>query len=219
MSSFISAVDLYWRVPGQPPKELLTDINLDISDNDICLIRGPSGSSKSILLGMMANLEVPSSGMLTYKKQNIERLTPKERAACRNEIVYIPEDPPSLWDRTVYENIEYILKYQNIPSDVIFDRIMHLLKLTGLIGKRDMKPSRLSFIEKKVFFMAAALATEKSAIFCDLNIAGLPDEKDIIRAVKNYVLRGGTIVMTAKEKVEIQTAHTKYVDIKDGKIK
>lgn len=219
MSSFISAVDLYRRVPGQPPKEILTDINFDISENDICLIRGPSGSSKSVLLNMLANLEVPSSGRLVYKKQNIEKLTFKERAECRDDIVYISEDQPCLWGRTIYENMEYILKYQNIPSDVIFDRIMHLLKLTGLIGKRDLKPVSLSSTEKKIFFMAAALATEKSAIFCDLNITGLPDEKDIIRAVKNYVLRGGTIIMTAKEQVEIPTAHTKYLDLENGKIK
>ncbi|MDA3793296.1 MAG: ATP-binding cassette domain-containing protein [Elusimicrobia bacterium] len=215
----ISAVDLYYRTSSDSQKELLTNINLNIKENDICILRGPSGSSKTVLLDLLANLKEPSSGILAYKKQNIEKLSAKEIKECLNEIVYIPHDPPCLWEKSLYSNMEYILKYQNIPADVIFDRIIHILKLTGLIGKRDLKPIQLSSVEKKVFFMAAALATEKNMIFCDLNIAGLPDEKDIIRTIKNYVFRGGTIVLTAKEKVKIKTTHTKYIDLINGKIK
>jgi ABC-type ATPase involved in cell division len=162
---------------------------------------------------------VPSSGSLEYKGRNIRDLSPGELKTARANIGFIPETPVFLDSANIYDNIEYVLRLLSVPEKIIFDRIAHVLKLTGLMWAREVLPSQLCRTEKKLLSLAMALVREIDMLVCDINLGGFEDEAEIVNILKGTCARGGGVVLTARENVELDFGGARYADIINGRLK
>lgn len=218
MPTLLSARNIYWRISAPRQFEFLIDICLDLKNGDFLIIRGPSGSGKTKLLEILGGNIEPSSGGLVYKSHDLNNLTKEGLDKMKKNLSFISETPVFLSTRSLYKNIEYILKLQLTPNNIIFDKIIHVLKLTGLITRRDANPGELSSTEQKMFSLAMALVRETEILLCDFNLYGTKDEEEIIRLLKNASLRGAGVILTAKDAVEFKTSGIKYLDLLNGRI-
>lgn len=219
MPPLISLRNIYWRPVQSPRHEVLKDISLNLNSEDFLLLRGPSGSGKTKLLEIMALHLAPSSGIIVFKNYNIKDMSPSERKKIVSEIAYIGETNVHLETLNLYRNIEYILKLKKTPEKIIFDRIMHILKLTGLITKRELLPGNLSFSEKRLFALSLSLVRETEVILCDFNLSGFDEEEELIRILKNASFRGAGVIVSARKEAKFETFPLKCIDIINGEIK
>ncbi len=219
MPVIISVKKLYWCPSENISNGIIKNINMELKNNDFIVLRGSSGSGKSTCLKVLAGRLPASSGTLQYYDDNIEAISSNRLKKIKNKIGYISEDLVFIDNKNVYKNIEYLLKLKNTPRELLFDRIIHILKLTGLISKRDLYPGDLSLSEKKVLALAMAFSIEPDILLCDLNLTGYDDDREVFMLLKNATYRGAGVIVTAKESVEFKIGRVKYFDIINGEIK
>src|SRR5713226_7173222 len=90
----------------------VNNVNLETREGEFLVFLGPSGSGKTTLLRMIAGLETPTSGEILIGGKVVNDLSPRERRIAmvfQNYALY-----PHL---SVYKNIAFPLKAQNVPRD------------------------------------------------------------------------------------------------------
>ena len=88
MAAIVQGINLGKQVlSGQLPLTILHDINFSVEAGDSLAILGASGSGKSTLLGLLAGLDVPSTGKVLLNSVDLFALDEDGRAKLRGELV------------------------------------------------------------------------------------------------------------------------------------
>jgi NitT/TauT family transport system ATP-binding protein len=135
----------------------LEDISLEVRDGEFVTILGPSGCGKSTLLQIVAGLEAPSSGRVTF-----EGAPPGVALTA----VVFQEHALFPW-RTVHDNVVFGLEVQGIPAAERAASARRLLELVGLEGFADRYPHHLSGGMRQRVAIARALAVEPALLLMD----------------------------------------------------
>jgi NitT/TauT family transport system ATP-binding protein len=102
------------------------DVSLSISEGEFVVIVGPSGCGKTTFMNTFAGLVLPAKGKVFMDGEEITGPS-AERGVVFQQFALFP------W-KTVYENIEFGLKYRGIPREQreeIIRKYVHLVKLEG----------------------------------------------------------------------------------------
>ena len=92
---------------------ILQEINLSLAAGESLAIVGPSGSGKSTLLGILAGLDLPSSGSVSLNGQDITAMDEEGRAAVRAQTVgFVFQSFHLLPGLTALENVALPLELQ-----------------------------------------------------------------------------------------------------------
>ncbi|MBN1532022.1 MAG: ABC transporter ATP-binding protein [Spirochaetes bacterium] len=140
----------------------LTDINLDIPENQFFALLGPTGSGKTVLLETIAGLQAISSGTIIINNLDITRLPPEKR-----EIGIVYQNSCLFPHLNVSDNIRYGLRYRNTDKGKAgdrFDRLVDLLNIRHLLKR---KPAHLSGGEVQRTALARALLPEPQILLLD----------------------------------------------------
>lgn len=150
---------------------VLRNINLSIAENDFVAIVGPSGSGKTTLLGLLAGLDLPSSGTVTIDGQNLNGLSEDERSKLRGEKVgFVFQTFQLIPTLTALENVLVPLELREARSlngSDLAERACGLLERVGLGERLDHYPSQLSGGEQQRVGLARAFANEPKILFAD----------------------------------------------------
>lgn len=134
-------------------RQVLRDINLQISEREFLMLLGPSGSGKSTLLRLLAGLDRPSSGALEFKKKlNLSLI-------FQNFALF-----PWL---TTAENIEFGLKMKDIKPAERKKIVKLEIEKMGLTGFAQSYPRELSGGMKQRVGIARALAVSPDLLLLD----------------------------------------------------
>src|SRR5699024_931233 len=90
--------------------EALKPTSLKVETGEIYGLIGYSGAGKSTLLRLINLLETPSAGSVIVGEDNLTELTPKALRIRRQKIGMIFQQFNLIETKTVYENIEFVLK-------------------------------------------------------------------------------------------------------------
>jgi putative ABC transport system ATP-binding protein len=163
----LRTVGLGRQVPmGEQPLVILDDINLAINAGESVAIIGPSGSGKSTLLGLLAGLDVPSTGQVWLDGHSIFELDEEGRAALRARAVgFVFQNFQLLPGLTALENVALPLELAG-RGDAM-DRATHWLGLVGLEARRRHYPAQLSGGEQQRVALARAFAGDPRVLFAD----------------------------------------------------
>src|SRR5699024_1878640 len=140
---------------------------LIINDGEIFGLIGFSGAGKSTLLRLINLLERPTTGSITVNGVALDRLSEKELRIKRQKIGMIFQQFNLIESKTVYENIEFVLKASKYDRRKVKDRVKELLELVGLTDKMNSRPNNLSGGQKQRVGIARALANEPEVLLCD----------------------------------------------------
>lgn len=132
---------IFERKSGKP-LEVLTDISFEFEPNKSYAVTGVSGSGKSTLLHMLAGLEAPTKGAVSFGEKNISEFSQREKDEYLNKSVgLVFQDPFLIRELNVWQNVA--LKNFNMDN-ASKDRVSELLKLVDLSDKLEEFPNSLS---------------------------------------------------------------------------
>ena len=197
--------------------KILDKVNLEIFDEELFALIGPSGSGKSSLLRVIAGLEKPSRGRIFFGDKEVTNLTPQKR-----KIGMVFQDY-ALWPHmTVRQNLEIVLKSNSsIGQEERDKKIKEALALLRLEQKIDERPNRLSGGEMQRVALGRALVSNPSILLMDEPLGNL-DAKireglslEIVKMVKQL---GITAIFVTHDQEEANRIGDRIGLIFSGKI-
>ena len=137
---------------GEVEVPALRGVSLELRESEFVVLLGPSGSGKSTLLNILGGLDVPSSGTVTYRGQNLT--TAGERALTmyrRKHVGFVFQFYNLIPSLTARENVALV-------TDIVDDPMKpeEALALVNLTSRLDHFPSQLSGGEQQRVAIAPA---------------------------------------------------------------
>ncbi len=199
----------------------LRNINVHIENGDFAFLLGPSGAGKTTFLRLIYRDLLPTSGFVTVNGKDIRKLNEKQIPFFRRKIGIVFQDFKLLYDRTVYENIEFAMVSVYQRPGFIPKKITEALRLLRLEGKEHLHPHHLSGGEQQRVAIARAIVNSPLILIADEPTGNLDDDisRDIINEFKELNMLGMTVIVaTHNEKItEIVSNHKKII-IKSGEL-
>lgn len=180
----------------------LQDVNLNLKRGDFIFITGASGAGKSTLLKLLYGEELPSAGRVYVNGCDVDRLKGDRLAKFRRRIGVIFQDYKLIPNRTVAENIAFVLQAQGKRQREIERRLLPTLKMVGLSHKADCFPARLSGGEQQRVSIARAIVGTPPLLLADEPTGNLDVENagQILRTLQNLNTYGATIIVTTHDR-------------------
>ena len=151
--------------------QVLKNINIEIEDNEIVAIVGPSGAGKTTLLHILGTLDPPDNkkeSSLVIDQNNITHLSDKGLAEFRNKNMgFIFQFHELLPEFTALENVCLPTWIGKNSTNNTKNSAMELLKRLGVDNRASHKPSALSGGEQQRVAVARALVNNPKIIFAD----------------------------------------------------
>lgn len=210
----------------QLDKQILENVNFHADEGEFIYIIGKVGSGKSSLLKTMYNEldlyeednDVAEAEVLGRDMLKIKR---REVPALRKEMGIIFQDFQLLHDRTVYNNLRFVLRATGWKSkEKIDERITEVLKDVGMEDKRDNMPNELSGGEQQRIAIARALLNNPKVIIADEPTGNLdPETADHIVGLLKEITKTGTAVVMSTHNLPMLDRYPGIVyRCKNGKI-
>ena len=145
---------------------ILKGISLKFEAGEAVAIVGASGSGKSTLLGLMAGLDISSSGEIILDGHELSSLDEEERAILRGQLVgFVFQSFQLLPSLTALENV--MLPIELKGDAAAKEKAVDLLDRVGLSERWHHYPNQLSGGEQQRIAIARAFATEARILFAD----------------------------------------------------
>lgn len=145
---------------------ILKGVSLKFEAGEAVAIVGASGSGKSTLLGLMAGLDISSSGEIILDGHELSSLDEEERAILRGQLVgFVFQSFQLLPSLTALENV--MLPIELKGDAAAREKAVDLLDRVGLTERWHHYPNQLSGGEQQRIAIARAFATEARILFAD----------------------------------------------------
>lgn len=197
------------------------DVNVKIENGEIFGVIGYSGAGKSTLVRCINLLERPTQGKVLIDGVDLVSLKERDLRLQRQNIGMIFQQFNLLSSRTVFENVEFPLKYKGISKSEIRKRVLSLLDLVGISDKENSYPSQLSGGQKQRVAIARALASEPSILLCDEATSALDPQttKSILDLLKDLNKKLSlTVVIITHEMSVIKEICDRVAVMEDGNV-
>jgi len=173
---FVRAVGLGKQVAtAEGPLVILDDINFTVATGASVAILGASGSGKTTLLGLLAGLDVPSSGRVIIAGRDLNDLDEDGRALLRADTVgFVFQNFQLLHGLTAMENV--MLPLELAGSDNPRGQATDYLARVGLADRLRHYPNQLSGGEQQRCAIARAFAARPRLLFADEPTGNLDQE-------------------------------------------
>ncbi|NMF97165.1 ABC transporter ATP-binding protein [Aromatoleum toluolicum] len=151
---------------GQGTLKILQDVTFDVAAGESVAIVGASGSGKSTLLGLLAGLDVPSSGGVRILGRDLFALGEDDRAALRGEAIgFVFQAFQLLPALTALENVMLPLELAGARDAAATAR--QWLERVGLGSRLRHYPKHLSGGEQQRVALARAFAPDPRLLLAD----------------------------------------------------
>ena len=181
--------------------EVLKDINLEINKGEVVCIIGSSGSGKSTLLRCLNQLEMPTSGNIYYKGENLlDKNCNIEKV--RTDMTMVFQQFNLFNNKTVLGNCTLaqtkVLKRTKLEAEKI---ALENLELVGLKDRVGYKVSKISGGQKQRVAIARALCMNPSVILFDEPTSALDPEMvgEVLEVMKKLASSGITMIVVTHE--------------------
>lgn len=163
MSKFLDleGVEKVFPLPKGKEYVAVTDVNLNIKENEIISIIGHSGCGKSTLLNMIAGLDMATDGGIILDNKEITGPGPERAVVFQNHSLL-----PWL---TVYQNIEMAVKkvMPELSPKELKERVYKFIEMVNLDHAKDKYPGEISGGMKQRVGIARALSIKPKVLLMD----------------------------------------------------
>jgi cell division transport system ATP-binding protein len=196
----------------------LSNINIHIDKGEFVFIVGPSGAGKSTFVKILTHELVPETGSVIVNNIKINKLKPSKVPYYRRSLGIVFQDFRLLSEKTVFENIAFVLRVTGAKSKDIKERVNKVLDLVGLRGKEKELPSKLSGGEQQRVAIARALAKNPKMLLCDEPTGALDINtgKNILKLLSDMCRKNGITVVVITHNQAISAMGDKVIKIKNG---
>jgi multiple sugar transport system ATP-binding protein len=156
--------------PEGKPFAAVDGVTLTIADRELLALVGPSGSGKTTLLRLIAGLESPERGNISFDGHNVTWHSPQDR-----DVALVFQSHALFPHFTAFENIAFGLKLRGTPADQIHTRVHETAELLGVVHCLDRRPAKLSGGERQRIALGRALIREPKVLLLDEPFANLDE--------------------------------------------
>ena len=207
-------------VMGTQKVHALRGVNLEFRNGEMTAIMGPSGSGKSTLMNLIGALDVPTSGTLAIKGNDLAQMKPNDVADLRNESLgFVFQQFNLLGRSTALTNVKLPLRYARTPVADIDARAKECLEMVGLGERMDHKPMQLSGGQQQRVAIARALAGAPSIILADEPTGALDTStsEEIMTLLTELNKTGITVILVTHE-AEVAEYASRRIYFRDGQV-
>src|SRR5687767_3799574 len=201
---------------GEVEVHALRGVSLDLLESEFLVLLGPSGSGKSTLLNILGGLDVPSSGTVIYRGQDLT--SAGERALTmyrRRHVGFVFQFYNLIPSLTARENVALVTDIVANPM-----RPEEALELVGLGERLDHFPSQLSGGEQQRVAIARAVAKRPDVLLCDEPTGALDIATGILvlQAIEQVNRELGTTTAVITHNAAVAGMADRVVSLSDGRI-
>lgn len=209
---------------------VLKGIDLEIDKGEVVCVIGPSGSGKSTMLRCLNHLERISSGKIYIDDELIDscedgknqlKVSHKKISEVCSELGMVFQRFNLFPHMTALENVmcaPILVKKENKAR--VKEEALELLKMVGLLDKKDEYPSRLSGGQQQRVAIARALAMKPKIMLFDEPTSALDPELvgEVLEVMKKLANDGMTMIVVTHEMGFAKEVGTRVIFMDDGKI-
>ncbi|MGZ5596149.1 MAG: ABC transporter ATP-binding protein [Usitatibacter sp.] len=198
---------------------ILKEVSLEVRAAEAVAIVGASGSGKSTLLGLLAGLDVPSSGRVWIGSEELFALSEDGRARLRGQMVgFVFQSFQLLPALTALENVMLPLEL-NGGADAA-QRARRVLDRVGLAERLGPYPRQLSGGEQQRVAVARAFVTEPRVLFADEPTGNLDSQtgEQVIELLFEMNRERGTTLVLVTHDAELAKRCDRRLHIAAGEI-
>ena len=178
---------------------VLNEVNLELQKGEFVYLIGKVGSGKtSLLKTLYGELDI-AAGEAMVLGYDMSRIKRKHIPQLRRKLGIVFQDFQLLTDRTVYDNLEFVLRATGWKNKgEIKDRINEVLQLVGMSNKGYKYPNELSGGEQQRIVIARAVLNSPEVILADEPTGNLDVETGfaITRLLHSISEAGSLVIMT-----------------------
>lgn len=152
---------------------ILDGVSFSVRRGETKLILGRSGGGKSTTIRLILGLLKPDSGQVFIDGEDITQFTEEEMMHVRQKIGMVFQEGALFDSISVYENVAYRLREQNVEEDEIEHEVRRMLQFVDLEDAIDKMPAELSGGMRRRVGIARALVGDPEIVLYDEPTAGL----------------------------------------------
>lgn len=146
----------------------ITNLNLEIKDQEFLVLVGPSGCGKSTALRSIAGLEEISDGAIKIGDRVVNDVPPKDR-----DIAMVFQSYALYPHMSVYDNMAFGLKLRKTPKAEIDRRVNEAAQILNIGELLDRKPKQLSGGQRQRVALGRAIVREPAVFLLDEPLSNL----------------------------------------------
>ena len=198
----------------------LKGVSMQIEDGEIAFLVGPSGSGKSTIIKLITGELKPTSGTVHVNGYSLERIRKREIPYLRRTVGIVFQDFRLIQNKTVYENVAFVMRAIGAQEKEIRERVPYVLNLVGLDTKSRRHPGELSGGEQQRLAIARALVNNPSTIIADEPTGNLDPARslEIMSLLMEINNLGTTMLVVTHAKDLVERFQKRVIAIDDGLI-
>jgi len=205
---------------GSSPLMILDDVSFDVDAGATVAIVGPSGSGKTTLLGLLAGLDRPTSGEVSFGDTALDQLSEDGLAALRQRwLGFVFQSFQLLPALTALENV--MLPLELAGSLDAAPRAREWLTRVGLAARVGHYPKQLSGGEQQRVAIVRALANDPKILLADEPTGNLDHTTaaSVMATLIESVRASGLAALIATHNLELAGRLDRIVALEDGKLR
>lgn len=196
---------------------VLRDVNFTVPDGAFVAIVGPSGSGKTTLLGLLAGLDVPTTGRVFMDGTDLSALSEDKRAQLRGEKVgFVFQSFQLIPTLTALENVQVPLELRGDTGAPA--RARDLLARVGLGDRAHHFPNQLSGGEQQRVAIARAFSNAPRLLFADEPTGNLDSDTGahIVELLETLNREAGTTIVLVTHDLGLAARAQRIIRLADG---
>ena len=202
-------------------RDVLREVDLQLSEGEHVALVGQSGSGKSTLLHLMGGLDSPRSGQILVGEVNLADMKEPARTQWRRQqIGFIYQFFNLIPTLTVLENVLLPLELNGISEGVGRKDALNLLNEVGLQDRANTFPDRLSGGEQQRVAIVRALIHEPRLVLADEPTGNLDAAtgEQILDLLDRLIRKKGHTLIMVTHSAEVASRADRVVRLVGGKI-
>ena len=201
---------------GEVDVHALRGIDIRLYESEFLVLLGPSGSGKSTLLNILGGLDVPTSGQVLYRGQDLTTADDAELTEYRrNHVGFVFQFYNLIPSLTTRENVALVTEIARDPIPPT-----EALELVNLGDRLDHFPAQLSGGEQQRVAIARAIAKRPDVLLCDEPTGALDVSTGIIvlEAIERINHELGTTTAVITHNSPVASIADRVVTLSNGHI-
>ena len=210
------AIDISHGLKKYGDTTVIPDLSLTVRNGEFFTLLGPSGCGKTTLLRMIAGFNSIEGGTFKFNDKVINDMEPGKRG-----IGMVFQNYAIFPNMTVRKNVEFGLKYKNIPKNQIREEADRFLKLVHVDQYADRMPEKLSGGQQQRVALARALVIKPDVLLMDEPLSNLDaklrvEMRTVIREIQKEV--GITTIYVTHDQEEAMAVSDRIAVMNKGVI-
>jgi len=200
---------------------IFSEINFNVEIGEFVFLIGKTGSGKSSLLKVLYGDLPLSNGHGAIVGHDLKQLKDRNIPLLRRKLGVVFQDFKLLPDRTVFDNLEFVLKATGWKEkSKIKDRVNEVLKLVNVPSDTNKFPFELSGGEQQRVAIARALLNHPQLIIADEPTGNLDPEtsQEIMQLFRKLHAEGMSVIMATHDYNMIMKFPGKIFQCDNGKL-